>query len=103
MRDRKEIEKLVFEVNNGDARQAFRLEMEILLDIRDLLANPAIQVDGVPMQAEIGKKLTEVFKPHLCSNPELSSDCSGCTDDHTEGTHQGCTKQHGHVGCDQMP
>lgn len=27
-------------------------------------------------------------------------DCSGCTDRNSEGTHQGCTKQHGHVGCD---
>lgn len=34
-----------------------------------------------------------------CSDPDLKSDCSGCTDKRSEGTHQGCTKQHGHVGC----
>lgn len=34
-----------------------------------------------------------------CSDPDLQSECSGCTDDRSEGTHQGCTKQHGHVGC----
>lgn len=27
-------------------------------------------------------------------------ECSGCSDPNSEGTHQGCTKQHGHVGCD---
>ncbi len=31
---------------------------------------------------------------------DLSEDCSGCIDPNTEGTHSGCTKQHGHVGCD---
>lgn len=35
-----------------------------------------------------------------CSSSTLEYDCSGCTDRHSEGTHQGCTKQHGHVGCE---
>lgn len=34
-----------------------------------------------------------------CSSPTLEYDCTGCTDRHSEGTHQGCTKQHGHIGC----
>lgn len=40
--------------------------------------------------------------PHPCSDPELTSHCSGCTDlkhDTMGGTHQGCTIEHGHVGC----
>jgi hypothetical protein len=39
-------------------------------------------------------------KSHPCSDPELKSHCSGCTDIRSEGTHQGCTIEHGHVGCD---
>lgn len=35
-----------------------------------------------------------------CVYPNLEGDCSGCTDGRSEGTHQGCTKQHGHIGCD---
>ena len=38
-------------------------------------------------------------KKPKCSDPKLQHDCTGCTDRHSEGTHQGCTKQHGHVGC----
>ena len=41
---------------------------------------------------------TKEYPP--CTDPTLSEDCSGCSDPHSEGTHQGCTKQHGHVGCD---
>lgn len=26
--------------------------------------------------------------------------CTGCTDERSEGTHQGCTIEHGHIGCD---
>src|SRR3990167_7152348 len=40
-----------------------------------------------------------------CSDPNLESDCSGCTDlrdDPLGGTHSGCTKQHGHIGCDKV-
>lgn len=35
----------------------------------------------------------------LCNDPMLVDQCSGCTDRNSEGTHQGCTEQHGHVGC----
>lgn len=44
----------------------------------------------------------KIDEPPPCSNPDLDSDCSGCTDlkdDPMGGTHQGCTRQHGHVGC----
>lgn len=34
-----------------------------------------------------------------CADPKLKRECTGCTDKKSEGTHQGCTKQHGHVGC----
>lgn len=39
-------------------------------------------------------------KAPKCSDSLLISQCSGCTDKNSEGTHQGCTEQHGHVGCD---
>lgn len=39
-----------------------------------------------------------------CSaDSDLSESCSGCTDPRSEGTHQGCTKEHGHVGCNLAP
>jgi hypothetical protein len=31
---------------------------------------------------------------------KITADCSGCSDPNSEGTHQGCTVQHGHVGCE---
>lgn len=41
-------------------------------------------------------------KPHPCTDPELSQHCTGCTDPDPMGaTHQGCTIEHGHVGCDK--
>jgi hypothetical protein len=36
---------------------------------------------------------------HSCPSPKLDGDCAGCTDRRSEGTHAGCTRQHGHVGC----
>lgn len=33
----------------------------------------------------------------------LTNHCSGCTDSKSEGTHQGCTIEHGHVGCSLSP
>lgn len=38
----------------------------------------------------------QVLKAKGCT---LDSNCSGCTDPNSEGTHQGCTREHGHVGC----
>lgn len=61
---------------------------------------------GKPKEPEISDKKQSLFGgvisiPYPCSDPELSHDCAGCTDRHSEGTHAGCTKQHGHVGCDK--
>ncbi len=53
---------------------------------------------GIP---EDTSKEVRDHKPHPCSCPDLSDECSGCFDpDPLGGTHAGCTKQHGHVGCD---
>lgn len=45
-------------------------------------------------------KQRPLSKGFPCPVPQLDRDCSGCTDRNSEGTHQGCTRQHGHVGCD---
>lgn len=40
---------------------------------------------------------------NICPDPNLEGDCPGCTDlrdDPLGGTHAGCTKQHGHIGCE---
>lgn len=47
-----------------------------------------------------GKK--RMAKMPQCAHPDLDADCSGCTDGRSEGTHQGCTRQHGHVGCNRV-
>jgi mono/diheme cytochrome c family protein len=44
-------------------------------------------------------KLLSCAPPFPCSSPNLDEHCSGCTDPHRESTHQGCTIEHGHVGC----
>lgn len=58
---------------------------------------------GIPLEKHDQCCLCDVpYNPHECSDPKLSRDCSGCTDlrgDPMGGTHQGCTKQHGHIGC----
>ena len=41
--------------------------------------------------------------PNQCSagQPKIPvNHCTGCTDRDSEGTHQGCTIEHGHIGCD---
>jgi hypothetical protein len=38
--------------------------------------------------------------PFPCPTPNLDEHCSGCTDPRSEGTHAGCTIEHGHVCCD---
>lgn len=89
------------------ADQDMRESMKRQLD--NAIPNPMIQdLDGY---AEAMKSNIEILqgddrpqrkaKRPKCSDPELSHDCTGCTDRHSEGTHQGCTKQHGHVGCDR--
>lgn len=59
--------------------------------------------DGKAMQTELEpESVVEPIQPPTpqpCTDPELRHDCTGCTDPNTEGTHQGCTKHHGHVGC----
>lgn len=55
-------------------------------------------------KAEEVKKPQVHYPPSPCTDPDLKEDCSGCTylkNDPMGGTHQGCTKQHGHVGCDR--
>ncbi len=48
------------------------------------------------------KGAIEKREPNLCTDPELKSHCSGCSDPDPMGaTHQGCTIEHGHVGCDK--
>lgn len=34
-----------------------------------------------------------------CPCPDLKDHCNGCTSRYSEGTHQGCTVEHGHAGC----
>lgn len=58
------------------------------------------------IEATMAKKINEIIEAGEkdiiswpCSTPKPDQDCSGCTDPRSEGTHQGCTKQHGHVGC----
>ena len=49
------------------------------------------------------KKTAEMTREpewHKCMDPKLSRHCTGCTDGRSEGAHQGCKKEHGHVGCD---
>lgn len=74
----------------------------------DLGYNNAVEdvlnILGAPLVDEPVIQLEEPapMPPHPCSDPELTSHCSGCTDlkdDPLGGTHQGCTIEHGHVGC----
>lgn len=60
-----------------------------------------VQGELYPVKPDIFAQTYEPAQKPACANPDLDSDCSGCTDDRSEGTHQGCTKQHGHVGCDR--
>jgi hypothetical protein len=40
-------------------------------------------------------------KPSKCPTPQLDTHCSDCAYPETgEGTHRGCTIEHGHVGCE---
>lgn len=57
--------------------------------------------DKCPIEAEGYKCTCECHTaPFECPDPELKRHCSGCTDRYSEGTHAGCTIEHGHVGCD---
>lgn len=60
------------------------------------LSQPAIQASLV----ELKKEPEAASKPFPCPTPDLNEDCAGCTDGRSEGTHAGCTRQHGHVGCE---
>src|SRR3990167_10905451 len=56
------------------------------------------------LKQDLGKSNSNA-KVWACQDPNLESNCSGCTDlrdDRMGGTHSGCTKQHGHIGCDKV-
>lgn len=61
---------------------------------------PVIRLPDTP-NAPIAKMPA---KPHVCTDPQLQGHCTGCNElknDPMGGTHQGCTAEHGHWGCDK--
>lgn len=82
-------------VTLNDAEDTVNEHMRRAFDI--YLSQPAIQ-DAL---VELEKEAEPEHRPHPCTDPALSEHCSGCTDpDPLGATHQGCTIEHGHVGCE---